>query len=90
LLAGACSLESGQRLIPKLYHPLPRGLAFDDDTNGHIDNFACFARPGVVLLAWSDDPEDPQVGGGGGVGRGGGGQGGRGRLSGGSWAPVER
>lgn len=39
---------------------LPKGLAFDDDTNGHVDNFACFARPGVVLLAWSDDPNDPQ------------------------------
>jgi agmatine/peptidylarginine deiminase len=38
-----------------------RGLAFDHDTNGHIDNFACFARPGVVLLAWSDDESDPQV-----------------------------
>jgi agmatine/peptidylarginine deiminase len=38
----------------------PRGLAFDTDTNGHIDNFACFAAPGVVLLAWSDDESDPQ------------------------------
>jgi hypothetical protein len=33
----------------------------DDDTNGHIDNFACFAAPGVVLLAWTDDADDPQV-----------------------------
>lgn len=39
---------------------LPRGLYADDDTNGHIDNFACFARPGVVLLAWTDDESDPQ------------------------------
>ncbi|GBF91832.1 agmatine deiminase [Raphidocelis subcapitata] len=39
---------------------LPKGLAFDEDTNGHIDNFACFARPGVVLLAWCDDEDDPQ------------------------------
>lgn len=39
---------------------LPKGLYKDDDTNGHIDNFACFARPGVVLLAWCDDPSDPQ------------------------------
>jgi agmatine deiminase len=37
-----------------------RGLYKDDDTNGHIDNFACFVRPGVVLLAWCDDPSDPQ------------------------------
>lgn len=41
---------------------LPRGLYGDDDTNGHVDNFACFARPGVVLLAWTDDESDPQVG----------------------------
>lgn len=34
----------------------------DDDTNGHIDNFAAFVRPGVVLLAWCDDPSDPQHG----------------------------
>lgn len=41
---------------------LPKGLHGDDDTNGHIDNFACFARPGVVLLAWTDDAADPQAG----------------------------
>ena len=40
---------------------LPKGLYKDTDTNGHVDNFACFARPGVVLLAWTDDAEDPQV-----------------------------
>ena len=40
---------------------LPKGLVGDDDTNGHIDNFACFAAPGVVLLAWTDDAGDPQV-----------------------------
>ncbi|PRW60837.1 agmatine deiminase [Chlorella sorokiniana] len=39
---------------------LPKGLVGDDDTNGHIDNFACFAAPGVVLLAWTDDESDPQ------------------------------
>ncbi len=32
----------------------------DDETDGHVDNLACFARPGVVLLTWSDDPSDPQ------------------------------
>ena len=36
---------------------LPQGLAFDEDTNGHVDNFACFVRPGVILLAWTDDTE---------------------------------
>ncbi|EOY22225.1 Porphyromonas-type peptidyl-arginine deiminase family protein isoform 5 [Theobroma cacao] len=32
----------------------------DDDTNGHIDNMCCFAKPGVVLLSWTDDETDPQ------------------------------
>jgi agmatine deiminase len=31
----------------------------DDETGGHIDNLACFAAPGQVLLAWCDDPADP-------------------------------
>ncbi len=30
---------------------LPRGLCGDEDTNGHIDNIACFAAPGKVRLA---------------------------------------
>jgi agmatine deiminase len=34
---------------------LPTGLDADDDTNGHIDNFCCFVRPGHVVLAWTDD-----------------------------------
>jgi agmatine deiminase len=33
---------------------------FEDETDGHIDNLACFARPGVVLLTWSEDDSDPQ------------------------------
>lgn len=33
---------------------------YEDETDGHIDNLACFARPGVVLLTWSDDESDPQ------------------------------
>jgi agmatine deiminase len=32
----------------------------NDETSGHIDNLACFARPGVVLLTWSDNRRDPQ------------------------------
>ncbi|MCB4767248.1 agmatine deiminase [Ancylobacter sp. Lp-2] len=32
----------------------------DDETSGHIDNIACFVRPGVVALTWCDDPDDPQ------------------------------
>jgi agmatine deiminase len=38
---------------------LGRGV-LDDETDGHVDNLACFARPGVVLLTWSEDPADPQ------------------------------
>jgi agmatine deiminase len=30
----------------------------DDDTDGHVDNIACFARPGVVLALNSSDPQD--------------------------------
>jgi agmatine deiminase len=33
---------------------------FNDETDGHIDNLACFVRPGVVALSWCDDPADPQ------------------------------
>lgn len=40
---------------------LPNGLDADDDTNGHIDNFACFLKPGHVVLAWTDDEtNDPE------------------------------
>jgi len=30
----------------------------DDDTDGHVDNIACFARPGVVMALNSSDPQD--------------------------------
>ena len=29
--------------------------------NGHVDNLACFIRPGVVALSWCDDVNDPQA-----------------------------
>ena len=39
-----------------------KGMAGDDAiTNGHVDNLACFVRPGVVALSWTDDENDPQV-----------------------------
>jgi agmatine deiminase len=38
---------------------LGAGVPFDE-TGGHVDNLACFVRPGVVLLTWCDDPNDPQ------------------------------
>lgn len=34
----------------------------DEDTNGHVDNFACFLSPGKVALAWSADGSDEQHG----------------------------
>ena len=37
---------------------LPAGL-YNDETDGHVDNFCCFVRPGEVLLAWTDDEADP-------------------------------
>ena len=36
---------------------LSGGLA-DDDTDGHVDNVACFARPGLVLALASSDSAD--------------------------------
>ncbi|MGX1196274.1 agmatine deiminase [Parvibaculum sp. MBR-TMA-1.3b-4.2] len=38
---------------------LERGV-FNDETNGHVDNIACFVEPGVVALTWTDDKSDPQ------------------------------
>ena len=32
----------------------------EDETGGHIDNLACFVKPGVVALHWTDDKRDPQ------------------------------
>ena len=38
---------------------VPNGI-YNDETNGHVDNMCNFVRPGVVLLAWTDDQNDPQ------------------------------
>jgi len=38
---------------------LGRGVV-NDETDGHVDNLACFIRPGVVLISWTDDESDPQ------------------------------
>lgn len=38
---------------------LPNGI-YNDETNGHIDNMCAFTKPGEVVLAWTDDENDPQ------------------------------
>lgn len=37
---------------------LPAGM-YNDETDGHVDNLACFARPGLVLAASCPDEADP-------------------------------
>jgi agmatine deiminase len=38
---------------------LPRGV-YNDETSGHVDNLACFVRPHVLALTWTDQHDDPQ------------------------------
>ncbi len=38
---------------------LPRGI-YQDETNEHVDNICAFIRPGEVVLAWTDNKNDPQ------------------------------
>lgn len=38
---------------------LPRGI-YQDETNEHVDNVCTFLRPGEVVLAWTDNENDPQ------------------------------
>lgn len=38
---------------------IPRGV-YNDETTGHVDNLACFLRPGEIALTWTDDKSDPQ------------------------------
>ncbi len=33
---------------------------YNDETNGHVDNMCNFVRPGEVVLAWTEDKNDPQ------------------------------
>lgn len=38
---------------------LPHGI-WMDETNEHVDNVCAFTAPGQVVLAWTEDEEDPQ------------------------------
>ena len=38
---------------------LKRGI-YNDETNEHVDNICAFTRPAEVVLAWTDDTNDPQ------------------------------
>lgn len=38
---------------------LPRGI-YNDETNEHVDNVCAFTKPGEVVLAWTDNKNDPQ------------------------------
>lgn len=38
---------------------LPYGI-YNDETNEHIDNICAFTSPANVVLAWTDDENDPQ------------------------------
>ena len=33
---------------------------YNDETNEHIDNICAYTAPGEVVLAWTDDKDDPQ------------------------------
>jgi agmatine deiminase len=38
---------------------LPSGI-YNDETNEHVDNVFAFTAPGEAVLAWCEDPSDPQ------------------------------
>ncbi len=52
-----------QRLLTSLNRKkviwLPFGI-YQDETDGHVDNRACFLSPDTIALAWCDDVNDPQ------------------------------
>jgi agmatine deiminase len=37
-----------------------RDGVYEDETDGHVDNLACFVKPAVVALHWTDNKRDPQ------------------------------
>lgn len=38
---------------------IPFGI-YNDETNGHVDNIIHYIAPGEVILAWTEDQNDPQ------------------------------
>lgn len=38
---------------------LKKGI-YLDETNGHVDNIFSYVKPGEVILAWTEDKDDPQ------------------------------
>lgn len=38
---------------------LPKGI-YNDETNEHVDNVCAFTSPAEVVLAWTDNKDDPQ------------------------------
>jgi len=38
---------------------VPHGI-YKDETDEHVDNMVAFVKPGEVVMAWSEDPNDPQ------------------------------
>ena len=49
-----CKYLGGKKVIW-----LPHGI-WQDETDEHVDNMCAFIKPGVVVLAWTDDETDPQ------------------------------
>jgi agmatine deiminase len=38
---------------------VPHGI-YQDETDEHVDNMIAYIRPGEVVMAWTDDEDDPQ------------------------------
>ncbi|MCB0028401.1 MAG: agmatine deiminase [Anaerolineales bacterium] len=56
--------QSEVELILQEYLNLEQILWLDcavagDETGGHIDQLACFARPGEIILSWTEDQKSP-------------------------------
>ena len=49
-----CSMLGAQKVLW-----LPRGI-YGDETNEHVDNVCAFTAAGKVVLAWTDNQNDPQ------------------------------